>query len=170
MSAAFSNEDRQKGYETMTAKLSPAARVRRRFLQGRTAKRDVVLSPLSAVSAAVESLTEVLGYIAEKEPTLAACPENAGVVLVYFAKKGDRVKHSRVFPDKRAHGLLKRLAALPDLRCIGLVLFIQERVDGDPRVSGWTKPFLWDYDDVEVLNSVLDDLLTRFGKGAWLIQ
>jgi hypothetical protein len=170
MSAAFTNEDRQKGFQAMTAKLSPAARVRRRFLQGRTAKRDSVLSPLSAVSAAVESLTEVLAYICEKEPTLAACPENVGVVLVYFSKKGDRVKHSQVFPDQRARGLLNRLATLRDFRCLGLVLFVQERVDGSPRVSGWTKPFVWNYDDVAVMNGVLDDLLTRFGKGAWLVQ
>ena len=97
----------------MTAKLSPAARVRRRFLQGRTAKRDVLLSPLSAVSAAVESLTEVLGYIAEKEPALAATPENVGVVLVGFSKF--KLLTRRVYPEhKRARRLLDELAALSD--------------------------------------------------------
>lgn len=169
MNAPFSTEDRQKGFRNMTAKLSPAARVRRRFLQGGSSKRDVRHTPLSAISAAIESLMETLGYIAEKEPTLAASPENVGVVLVYFAN--GELKHTQVFPDhKRTRALLNRLAALPNFVCIGLNLFVQEIVDGSPRVSGWAKPFLWGDDNVAILGGVLEKLLKRFGKGEWLIQ
>jgi hypothetical protein len=153
----------------MTANLSPAARVRRRFLQGGVSKHDVLLSPLGAVSAAVESLTEVLGYISEREPTLAASPENVGVVLVCFSK-GRRLTR-RVHPDhKHTRILLNELARLPHFLCIGLVLFVQELVDGSPRVSGWAKPFLWGDDNVAILGGVLEKLLKRFGKGEWLIQ
>jgi hypothetical protein len=168
MSAAFTNEDRQRGFQTMTAQLSPGARVRRRFLQGGVSKQDVLLSAPGAINAAVEALTEVVGYIEAKELTLSR--ENAAVVLVY-SLKGGPAKYSQVFPDKRAHGLLNRLAVLPHFSAIGLILFVQELVDGSLRVSSWTKPFLWGADNVETLNKVREEkLLPRFGKGEWLIQ
>jgi hypothetical protein len=164
MNAPFSDADRRRGHEAMTKQLTPAARVRRRFLQGRTAKRDVLLSPLSAIAAAVEALTEVLGYIAEKEPTLLPA-DNVAVWVVCLSSVREVAR--RVYPEDREgiRALLDELTALPDFGCLGLTVIVREMVDGDWCPVGWVRPFVWDSDSLTILGVVLEKQIRKFGKG-----
>jgi hypothetical protein len=160
----FTQPDRALGHAEMRKSITPAARVRRRFLSGRPAKRDVLHTPLSAINAAIESLTEVVGYVAEKEPTLLP-PDNVAVWVVCLSSVHDVVR--RVYPDhEHIRTLLDELASLPDFRCIGLTFFIREFVDGVASCGrGWVKPFIWSADNLVILDVVLKKQIEKFGKG-----
>jgi hypothetical protein len=158
----FTTEDRKAGYKGMRDSMTPATRVRRRFLQGRTAKRDVLHTPLAAISTAVESLADVLRYIESKEPTLS--PDNVRVSVVCLSNGTVYTREVHSDP-KHIHALFDEFTALPAFVCIGLTFLIQEIVDGNSYAGGWIKPFVWSDDTVAILGGVLEKLLKRFGKG-----
>jgi hypothetical protein len=150
--AAFSTEDRQKGFQTMTAQLSPAARVRRRFLQGRSKKVDVLHTPLSAINEAVQGLSGVLVYIETQEPTLP--PDSVRCALVYVS--GTDVNLRWVTPE-RGLTLLQELTALSSkFTALGLVFIIQELAGDSVNLGGWVKPFIWSHDNLDILGGMLN--------------
>jgi hypothetical protein len=158
MSAAFNTEDRRKGFETMTKQLTPAGRVRRRFLQGRPAKKDVIHTPLSAIGAAVDAITEVLRYVEAKEPTLSLDSVEVGLVYLLNGIAFNR----KIYSDpKRISALFNELIALPKFVCIGLTFTIQEIIREGLHVGGWVTPFIWSDETVMMLGGSLEKLLGR---------
>jgi hypothetical protein len=160
MMVPFTSEDRQRGFQTMTAQLTPAGRVRRRFLQGRPRKVSMRHTPLSAVNAATDAIMDVLEYIDANEPTLP--PDSARCALVYLL--GQEANLRWITPES-AVAALQELTALPEFNCIGLVFVIQEQVGNTLNVGGWVKPFVWSHEAVDILGVMLNRQLNLF-KGA----
>ena len=161
MNAPFTEADRIEGYKAMRDTITPAARVRRRFLQGRTSKKDSQHTPLSALAAGADALAAVQQYITEKEPTLT--PDSVMVSLVYVldGKVTTRQIHS---DPARISKLLSELMALRVFVCIGIIFLIQEVVDGDLYVGGWARPFIWSDETVTILGGLVEKKLDALKK------
>ena len=159
----FTTEDRQRGFQTMTAQLSPAARVRRRFLQGRPRKVSMGHTALSAINAATDAIMDVQEYIDANEPTLPS--ESARCALVCL--DGKEAKLFWVVPDQKTFAALhEELIALPEFNCIGLVFVIQEQVGNTVHVGGWVKPFVWSSAAVDIFGVMLNRQLNLFKGNA----
>jgi hypothetical protein len=161
MNAPFTAEDRQRGFQTMTAQLSPAARVRRRFLQGRRKKVSIRHTPLSAVNAAADAILEVLEYIHENEPALP--PDSARCAVAY--RFGQEETGLREITPETALAALQELNGIPEFIALGLVLVVQEQLPGEPaKPYGWTKPFIWSEENRLLLNGALNRQLKHWGQ------
>lgn len=143
----------------MTEQLSPAARVRRRFLQGRPKKVTVKHTPLSAISSATDAIMDVLEYIHEQEPTLP--PDSARCALVYLTG-GPKADLIWITADSSL-AALQKLSALPAFRCLGLAFIVQEQVGTAVNVCGWVKPFIWSHDSLSILGGMLERQLDLWG-------
>lgn len=153
----FTTEDRQRGFQGMKAGMTPAARVRRRFLQGRSKKVSVRHTPLSAINAASDAITDVLEYIHANEPTLP--PDSARCALVYVI--GEQANLRWITPET-ALPALQELTALTEFVCIGLVFVIQEQIGTTVNVGGWVKPFIWSHASIDTLGVMLNRQLDLF--------
>lgn len=138
--------------------MTPAARVRRRFLQGQFKKVSVRHTPLSAISAATDAIMDVLEYIHDKEPTLP--PDSARCSLVHIV--GQDAKRNWITPDNSL-AALQKLSALSEFNCIGLTFVVQEQVGNSVNVCGWIKPFIWTKDNIAILGGMLDRQLDSWG-------
>ena len=143
----------------MEKTLGPAARVRRRFLQGAPPKNDTIHTPLSAINAAVVAIDEVRKYIREKEPTLN--PDCAEVGLVVFTRsEKPPVEVLRLYPDPQKIGaLFAHLAAKKEPSFVGMIFTIHDAEEK----GGWVKPFVYFEESVDILRQALEQQLDREG-------